>query len=152
MTRSSRNIRSLTGLLNSTAGALALLVTASSSLAADLTVTVTGVKPGEGSLLMVVYDSAAAMQGKGDALARRIRAATSAELVETFQALPDGNYAVMVFQDINSDFTLGKNLVGIPTEPYGFSGPRLQGPPRFENIAIAVDGEENAIVIELNQP
>jgi uncharacterized protein (DUF2141 family) len=53
--------------------------------------------------------------------------------------LPAGNYAVSAYQDLNGNGKLDKNLVGIPSEPYGFSNnarPKFRAPnwdeTRFE--------------------
>src|SRR5690606_17095923 len=39
-----------------------------------------------------------------------------------FADLPAGDYAVAMYHDRNGNGKLDSNLVGIPTEPYGFSG------------------------------
>jgi uncharacterized protein (DUF2141 family) len=36
-------------------------------------------------------------------------------------ALPEGAYAISCFHDLNNNGILDKNLLGIPSEPYGFS-------------------------------
>jgi uncharacterized protein (DUF2141 family) len=44
---------------------------------------------------------------------------------------PDGWYAVSCFHDLNNNGILDKNLLGIPTEPYGFSNgarPKFRAP------------------------
>ena len=38
-----------------------------------------------------------------------------------FDDLPEGEYAVAIYQDANRNKILDKNLLGIPTEIYGFS-------------------------------
>jgi uncharacterized protein (DUF2141 family) len=45
--------------------------------------------------------------------------------------LPEGTYAVAVYQDLNQNAQLDSNVFGIPTEPYGFSNnvrPKLRAP------------------------
>ena len=45
--------------------------------------------------------------------------------------LPEGQYALSCFQDLNGNGKLDTNLVGIPTEPYGFSNnarPKFRAP------------------------
>jgi len=39
----------------------------------------------------------------------------------TFDNLPEGEYALAIYQDANRNKILDKNLLGIPTEIYGFS-------------------------------
>lgn len=42
-----------------------------------------------------------------------------------------GKYAVVAFHDVNGNEELDKNMLGIPTEPYGFSNNArgMLGPP-----------------------
>jgi len=46
-----------------------------------------------------------------------------------------GNYALVIFQDINQNGQLDKGLFGIPREPYGFSNNpwMLIGPPSYQD-------------------
>ena len=39
----------------------------------------------------------------------------------TFDDLPEGEYALAIYQDENKNKILDKNILGIPTEIYGFS-------------------------------
>jgi len=51
--------------------------------------------------------------------------------IYTFKDLPDGEYAVAIFHDKNSDKICNTNFLGIPKEGYGFSKnfkPRLSSP------------------------
>lgn len=57
----------------------------------------------------------------------------------TFQLEP-GEYAVALYQDLNSNGQIDKKLFGIPKEPYGFSNnirPRL-ATPRFDECKVSV--------------
>jgi uncharacterized protein (DUF2141 family) len=59
------------------------------------------------------------------------RKITGKTFTYTFHDLPPGEYALAVYQDMNSNGRINKNLLGIPTEPYGFSNdikPRLSAP------------------------
>ncbi|MEQ8583476.1 MAG: DUF2141 domain-containing protein [Marinoscillum sp.] len=52
--------------------------------------------------------------------------------------LPAGEYALAVFHDVNEDGKLNKNLIGIPTEHYGFSNNTRGafGPPSYDQAKI----------------
>ena len=53
--------------------------------------------------------------------------------------LPPGRYAAAVYQDFNGDGQLTTDWVGMPVEPFGFSGaPARYGPPSFADAAFAV--------------
>lgn len=58
--------------------------------------------------------------------------------------LPSGEYAIAVYQDINSDNILNKTFLGIPKEPYGFSGkPYIKfRPPYWSDTALRIDKDE----------
>ena len=40
----------------------------------------------------------------------------------TLHGLPAGTYAATAFQDVDGNQTLTTNVLGIPNEPYGWSG------------------------------
>ena len=50
-----------------------------------------------------------------------IRIERSEEISYQFERLQEGRYFVAVFQDLDFNQELNKNLIGIPKEPYGFS-------------------------------
>ena len=55
-------------------------------------------------------------------------------VVAVFEDVPFGVYAIKAFHDENLNSDLDKNLMGIPTEDYGFSNDARGafGPPKFE--------------------
>ena len=66
----------------------------------------------------------------------------------SFRDLPAGDYALAVFQDIDSDGKIDKNMIGIPKEPYGFSNnikPRLSAPP-FEKAKFRLDTDKTLTI------
>lgn len=64
--------------------------------------------------------------------------------------LPDGEYAATAFQDRNGNNELDANLVGMPTEPYGFSNNArgMFGPPSFADSAFVIKGGKTANPLE----
>lgn len=61
-----------------------------------------------------------------------------------FDHIPNGVYAIAVYQDINKNNRLDKNQLGIPLEPFGFSNnpPIGFGPPSFEQCRFEVTGNK----------
>jgi uncharacterized protein (DUF2141 family) len=61
-------------------------------------------------------------------------------VVYVFEKIPAGKYAIAVFQDVNSDGKLNKNMLGAPQEPYGFSKNLygMFGPPSFADVSFDV--------------
>jgi uncharacterized protein (DUF2141 family) len=60
----------------------------------------------------------------------------------TFEQVPDGEYAVLVFHDANNNNKMDKNFLGIPSEGYGASKNNLPfaGAPTFEGNRFPVKG------------
>ncbi|GGD17008.1 DUF2141 domain-containing protein [Aquisalinus flavus] len=71
------------------------------------------------------------------------RAADSARIEVTLEDLPPGTYAIKAFHDVNGNGKLDTNLIGVPTEPYGFSNGQAGrfGPPSFEAASFILEGE-----------
>lgn len=67
--------------------------------------------------------------------------------------LPPGAYAVSCFHDVNGNGRIDKNLMGVPTEPYGFSNnarPKFRA-PTWEESRFEVGRSGAAISIRLEK-
>lgn len=76
--------------------------------------------------------------------------AKSDNVTLTFE-IPNGDYAVAVYHDLNSNKTLDTNFLGIPKEPYGFSKnfkPGLSAPD-FKDCSFTLNEKEEVISISL---
>lgn len=62
-----------------------------------------------------------------------------------------GLFALAVYQDVNGDGRLNRNIVGLPTEPVGFSnGAAIRfGPPSFDDAAVEVGADGATISVRL---
>lgn len=67
------------------------------------------------------------------------------------EGLAPGRYAAAVFHDLNGNGKLDTNLLGIPTEPYGFSniGSAKWGSPDFQEAAFTLPSEGKSIEVRL---
>jgi len=63
--------------------------------------------------------------------------------------VPEERLAVMVFHDVNGNGRLDFNMLGMPSEPGGFSGPDLQFFPNFEESALDIGSEPISISVKL---
>ncbi|MCG7944986.1 MAG: DUF2141 domain-containing protein [Candidatus Thiodiazotropha taylori] len=62
--------------------------------------------------------------------------------------VPDGVYAVGIYNDENRNEKLDTNFFGIPKEQYGFSNnPKVLGIPKFEQSAFEVKGDTKTTVV-----
>lgn len=131
--------------------ALSLLAAASQALAADLTVTVEGTRSSEGPVLFALYDSADGFPSSERRLqAQMAPAAQPGGATAVFRGLPAGRYALAVFHDANGNGKLDRNLLGMPTEAFGFSNNAMgvASAPSFEQAAVEL-GADRAITIKL---
>lgn len=96
-----------------------------------------------GSVMVALFDSAAAFDGAaGRPLASTVVSA-SGPVVAVFENLPAGEYAVKAFHDVNGDGEMNTNPFGMPVEPYAFSNNAVgnMGPARWERARFVVSGD-----------
>lgn len=123
--------------------------------AADLHITLRQVLPGQGELLVALFDRADGFQGAPapDQPTRRVK--PDGEVVTlSFKGLAEGRWAVMVLQDLNGNGQQDSTALGMPKEPYGASNNRLPrlSAPRFEEALVTVGPAGAAITIDLRRP
>ena len=114
---------------------------------AELTISVSGVNSADGRVYIALHRARADVKfpdSKG-AVAGAWRTARKGSFSVTFAGLEPGRYAVNGFHDSDGDGDLDTNLLGIPTEGYGFGNGAAGsfGPPDFEAASIAVNGKTN---------
>jgi uncharacterized protein (DUF2141 family) len=129
--------------------ALGLLFT-SAVHAADLTVTVEGAKPGDGNVMVGVFDSASGFPKVPPKLGQ-FGSVTQDKTSFVFKDVPPGRYAVSAYQDRNNNQKLDTNMVGMPTEPYGFSRDAASrfGPPTFDYAVVTVEAQSMALTVRV---
>lgn len=129
--------------------ALALFAGAPPATAGELRATVRNVKPEQGRVMVAVYDTAE-NYGKSRRFVGQMLPAVGPEVTAVFAGLPSGRYAIAVYQDLNGNESLDRSILGMPTEPYGFSRDAAVrfGPPEFEAMALDVgDGAATATTV-----
>ena len=128
---------------------LALLLLAPPAGAADLTVRVIGGAEGEGVAMISVFAAEADwMQRPADGARVGFGPDGTAEAALT---APAGPVAVSVWWDRDGDGTLDANLLGIPTEAFGFSNGASAtfGPPGWSKAKLTLPQSGAAIAISL---
>ncbi|MET0266686.1 MAG: DUF2141 domain-containing protein [Duganella sp.] len=115
-------------------------VTAGAAAAATVEVRVSGVTPGRGKVNVAVCDKEHFLK---DCAYSGSAPANAAETVVKIDSVPAGTWAVLAYQDENQNNKLDRNLLGIPSENYGFSRAARGkfGPPGFTDAAIEVQQE-----------
>lgn len=87
----------------------------------DLTIVITNLKKSYGIIRIGIYDKKENFPKIGKEYKKLSVKVSSKEFNYTIKDLPAGNYAVALYHDANSDGTCNANLIGVPTESYGFS-------------------------------
>lgn len=130
------------------AGAATLLLAASPAQAQTCaTVEVQNVRPQQGQLMLAAYASEESF-GKKPLAVLRVPAGEASMSVQ-FCGLSGNEVALTLFQDLDSDGRMGRNPVGIPTEPWGASGQPGSFGPSWSTGKVALDGR--AIVVRMSQ-
>ncbi len=111
--------------------ALLLLISISTFGQKKLVIVVDGMEELKGSLMIAVYNSDTTFLKKPAFVAKR---AIHSDTEKVKLDLPEGEYAVSLFQDVNDNGKLDRKEFGIPIEKYGFSNNAKgrMGPPTFE--------------------
>lgn len=110
-----------------------------------LTVTITQVNKRTGKLYVGLATDEATFKGTS-AETKAVDVPPSGEITVTFDNLPEGRYAVRVYQDLNDNKKM--DFSGqMPTEPFGFSNvAMLMGPPNFDQSSFDLN-ESKAVKI-----
>ena len=120
-----------------------------------LTVVVDRVKASEGLMAVTVYpdDAKRFLQHHGQLAVVR-RPATAPSTRVCYWVPGPGVYAVIVYQDLNSNLKIDRGVLGAPAEPYGLSNdpPNLMGLPTFGSVRFPVHAPETTIHIPLHAP
>lgn len=104
-----------------------------------------------GNIRAAIYSSPEAFE-KGDVTAGAAGPAKLGVTELEIKGLEPGTYGVALFQDLNENEELDRNLFGAPNEPFGFSNNPTIGfsTPKFEEFQFEFDGEPKELHIKLN--
>ena len=123
-----------------TALAALLSLGATAAHALDLTVEVSGTRSTQGDVLAGLYADGEQWLKKPF---RGERVAAGDRVVIVFRNLPAGRYALTVFHDENRNGKVDTNMMGMPTEPLGYSrdAKGTFGPAKFDDAVLSVDSD-----------
>ena len=78
--------------------------------------------------------------------------AKTGEMIFEFEEVPNGEYTISIYHDMNENGELDKNLMGIPNEPYGVSkeGKSMFGPPSYQDALFTVENINVDLKISLD--
>lgn len=105
-----------------------------------ISVRIDNIRSAKGAVYLAVFDHSESFPEAGQARLKKIVPVTATGMLEIhLPDLPAGAYAFSCFHDVNGNGKLDKNLLGIPTEPYGFSNrarPKFRA-PTFEEARVS---------------
>jgi len=110
-------------------------------------VVVDNVRPQQGFLLVAAFGSA---QDFGKTPLARLRL-PAGEARMSFQlcGLSGSDVALTLFQDLDGDGKMSRNLLGVPSEPWGASGAPGTFGPSWDTARVALDGKP--VPVKLSQ-
>lgn len=122
-----------------------LFWTAAAQAQGCVTVDVQNVRPKQGHLMLAAYSDAESF-GKKPVQSLRVVAGEATMTVQVC-GLAGSSVAFTLFQDLDSDGKMAKNLLGMPTEPWGASGSPGTFGPTWDTGRVPLDG--TPIVVKL---
>lgn len=107
-----------------------------------LTVKVNGMTSNEGYILVDVVDST------NTSVERSRTKAQTNEVSIILDELPNGVYMVHILQDMDNNYEMTSNMIGLPKEPYGFSKDVMGmfGPPDFEDASFEFKSDTTIVI------
>jgi uncharacterized protein (DUF2141 family) len=118
----------------------------------QVVVNVTNIKQLKGNIRVAFYKKGSAFPKEGSiTYAKEMKVSKLGEMSLSFMDIPYGEYAIAVFQDKNLNQKIDKNLVGYPTEPFGFSKnfkPKFSEPV-FNDCNVMISPSTNTFTIKL---
>ena len=119
--------------------------------AASVQVTITGIEaPQSGPLYVLLWKDDTGFPTEPDAAAHRQRIdARGSTGTATLTDIPNGTYAISVWQDLNDNGEADRNFIGMPKEPVGLLNLNGLGRPSFKKSSIALTGGDHRVSIKL---
>jgi uncharacterized protein (DUF2141 family) len=132
---------------------IALWVASSAVFAetAQLEITVTNINQPDGTMFITIFKNPDNWLGEEAFLDLRFPVTSEEDSKFVIPDIPPGTYAVSIFHDLNGNLDIDTNFIGIPKEPYGFSGEVGKfGPPKFDKASFVLESGTKELEIKLN--
>jgi uncharacterized protein (DUF2141 family) len=135
----------LIGLISST---LASVDGSKTNRPVEVLIKVDNLKPTSSNLMVAVFREEDKFLGDTPYLTRKLSLKDRQENARVSLEIKSGTYAIAIYQDLNKNGKLDRNMFQFPSEPYGFSNnfhPRF-GPPKWKDASMELgEGEEISI-------
>jgi uncharacterized protein (DUF2141 family) len=96
-------------------------------------------------VFLALYNNEKDFRNPNKAVLTKIILASDLKKDVLLEKIPEGYYALTIFQDLNGNKKIDYNFFGYPTEPFGFSNnPVLKfGPPSFKECSFYFSGNKS---------
>ncbi|WP_024997432.1 DUF2141 domain-containing protein [Bacteroides graminisolvens] len=108
----------------------------------NLTIKITDISAIKGDIYIAIYDNQNAFDNKNAINSKRLMVTSTKE--EYTLSLPIGEYAVILYQDLNKNKKLDR-LFSVPLEPYGISN-NVNGFPSFDIAKFTLKKNKTIII------
>lgn len=106
-----------------------------------LSIEVLGVPNSNGNINVALYDNSEGFLKSDKVFLSESVLATEGKTAVLLDNVPDGEYAVALYHDVNGNHELDTNWLGIPKEEVGFSNAKMKtfGPPNFTECSFKLE-------------
>lgn len=118
----------------------------------SLTLNISNIKSKKGFLEIGIFNKEKGFLKEGNQFLRKKVKVSDFNTKVIFNNLPKGKYAIAVYHDANGNNICDTNLIGIPTEAYGFSNnfkPKLSA-PKFNETKFMIDSNKDIHIALIN--
>ncbi|MBC5641829.1 DUF2141 domain-containing protein [Parabacteroides sp. BX2] len=109
----------------------------------NVTIKITDISVIKGDIYIAIYDNQNAFDNKNAINSKRLKVTSTKE--EYTVSLPIGEYAVILYQDLNKNKKLDR-LFSVPLEPYGVSN-NVNGFPSFDSAKFTLKKIKQLLLI-----
>lgn len=130
---------------------ISTLTVAPTAFAAELHVSVDGVRSQSGQLRIALFKSADTFATPDGRFREVVLPAEKGENTAIFLSVPMGTYGLAAFHDENGNGKFDKNFVGFPQEGFGFGNNAsvFLGPPSFSEASVFIEDKPNSHSVTL---
>ncbi len=108
----------------------------------ELNIIISNIPNAQGQLMIEVVAGNQGFKDEIPAAASFLLPANQGSIRVTTDALAPGEYGIRILHDEDGDGEMDSNMMGIPTEPWGFSNNATGrfGPPKWDQVKFTLDG------------
>jgi uncharacterized protein (DUF2141 family) len=112
---------------------------------AKVIITITGFKSDKGKVMLALFNDTKGFPNQGNLAYKKVTGTIKNQTATIIlENIPYGTYAIAVFHDENNNDKIDYNMVGYPTEKFGFSknAKVVFAPPKWEEAKFSVQTSE----------